>query len=256
MAARDDPDPGHGLVPDPDLGPDPDHGLDLDPGSRPGLRAIADASLTYPDHQLVRRHRAAAALRRLSAALVGHAADDDLLDEVAGWAEAAADRVAAGQPVARAGDYQARRYLDPTPPEGVPLVAFSDRPVSGPANPSAIDLIVRRDGRESVGTAVFDRRFESSPGRVHGGVTASAFDDVMGYVNVIEGVAAYTSELTVRYLAGMPLHEPVEIRARMLDCDWTTRRSTVTAEARTRDGVVVADASARFALLPPERFGL
>ena len=88
-------------------------------------------------------------------------------------------------------------------------MSFSDRPISGPANPSAVDLVIRREGRESVGVATFDRRFESSPGRVHGGITASVFDDVMGYVNVIEGVAAYTYELTVRYLAGMPLGEPV-----------------------------------------------
>jgi predicted thioesterase len=82
------------------------------------------------------------------------------------------------------------------------------------------------------------------------------FDDVMGYVNVIEGVAAYTYELTVRYLAGMPLGEPVEVRARMTECDWERRRSTVTAEARAMDGTLVADAVASFALLPRQRFGL
>ena len=135
-------------------------------------------------------------------------------------------------------------------------MSFSDRPVSGPANPSGVDLVIRREGDESVGTATFDRRFESSPGRVHGGVTASVFDDVMGYVNVIVGVAAYTYELTVRYVAGMPLGEPVVIRARMTECDWERRRSTITAEAHSADGTLLADAHARFALVPKERFGL
>jgi hypothetical protein len=41
----------------------------------------------------------------------------------------------------------------------------------------------------------------------------------------------------------------------MTDCDWERRRSTVTAEARC-DGVLVAEATASFALLPPSRFGL
>jgi acyl-coenzyme A thioesterase PaaI-like protein len=223
----------------------------MDPGD-----AVTDAHLIYPDPQLVRRHRAASALRRLSAAMVGHEVDDDTLDQVTEWAAARAAELARGPRIERAEDYQQRRYLDPPPPEGVPLVAFSDRPISGPANPSAVDLVVRRKGRESVGVAVFDRRFESSPGRVHGGITASVFDDVMGYVNVIEGVAAYTYELTVRYLAGMPLGEPVEVRARMTECDWERRRSTVTAEARAMDGTLVADAVASFALLPRQRFGL
>jgi acyl-coenzyme A thioesterase PaaI-like protein len=216
---------------------------------------VDGAYLTYPDPQLRRRARAAGALRRLSEALVGHAPDDEVLDDVAAWADGHAARIRRGPRVDRAEDYQRRRYLDPTPPEGVAIHAFSDRPISGPANPSAVDLVVRREGRESVGTAVFDRRFESSPGRVHGGITASVFDDVMGYVNVIEGVAGYTYELTVRYLAGMPLDCPVEVRARMTDCDWGRRRSTVVAEARS-DGVLVAEASASFALIPRERFGL
>jgi acyl-coenzyme A thioesterase PaaI-like protein len=216
---------------------------------------VEGAFLTYPDPQLRERARAAAALRLLSEALVGHAAGDEELEELSAWAEECAARLRAGARLDRAEDYQRRRYLDPAPPEGVAIHAFSDRPISGPANPSAVDLVVRREGRESVGIAIFDRRFESSPGRVHGGITASVFDDVMGYVNVIEGVAAYTWELTVRYLAGMPLGEPVELRARMTHCDWETRRSTVTAEAHS-NGVLVAEATASFALLPPSRFGL
>ena len=214
------------------------------------------AFLTYPDPQLTRRHRAAKALRALSEALVGHEIPDEALDEVTAWAGAKAAELRRGTLVPRGEDYQRRRYIDPTPPEGVAIVSFSDRPISGPANPSAVDLVIRREGRESVGVATFDRRFESSPGRVHGGITASVFDDVMGYVNVIEGVAAYTYELTVRYLAGMPLGERVVIRARMDHCDWERRRSTVTAEATLADGTVVADGRASFALVPRERFGL
>ena len=214
------------------------------------------AYLTYPDPQLARRHRAATALRALSEALVGHEVPDEALDDVTAWAAARATELRGGPVVPRGEDYQRRRYLDPTPPEGVAIVSFSDRPVSGPANPAAVDVVIRREGRESVGVVTFDRRFESSPGRVHGGVTASVFDDVMGYVNVIEGVAAYTYELTVRYLAGMPLGEPVVIRARMGECDWERRRSTITAEATLADGTVAADAHARFALVPRERFGL
>lgn len=208
--------------------------------------------LIYPDPQLASRRRAAVAIRELSEALVGHEVPDNLLAEIAIWASEHAGRAREGAVVERGADYQARRYTDPKPPDNTELCTFTDRPISGLANPSAINMSLRREGDESVGTIIFDRRFESSPGRVHGGMTAATFDDVMGYVNVIDGVAAYTLELDVKYIAGMPLHEPVVIRARTVSRDH--RRSTVTAEAHSADGTLVASGSAIFALIPPERF--
>lgn len=212
----------------------------------PPLHAI------YPDPALEARRRAADALRDLSEALVGHAADEGTLAEVARWARGTAGVVRRGPRLERAEDYQRRRYTDPPPPDGAEVLTFSDRPISGPANPAAFRMSIRRQGDEAVARVVFDRRAESSPGRAHGGMTAAVFDDVMGYVNVIDGVAAYTLELQVRYIAGMPLHEPVEVRARTVEV--TGRRSTVTAEARVvRDGTLVGEARAVFALIPRDR---
>ena len=209
----------------------------------------------YPDPMLDQRADAARAVRELSEALVAHDAGADVLAEVAASARRCAAVVAGGPRLERAEDYQRRRYLDPPPPDGRALVTSSDRPVSGPANPSAVAMTLRREGREAVGAVVFDRRFEGSPGRVHGGITAAVVDDVMGYVNVIEGVAAFTIELRVRYVAAMPLHVPVEVRARITQRD--ERRLTITAEARVAaDGTLVAEAEGRFAVLPPSRFGL
>lgn len=206
----------------------------------------------YPDPALRPRREAADALRDLSEALVGHAADEATLAEVARWAREVAGRVRRGPRLERAEDYQRRRYTDPPPPDGAQVLTFSDRPISGPANPAALRTSIRRVGREAVARVVFDRRAESSPGRAHGGMTAAVFDDVMGYVNVIDGVAAYTLELHVRYVAGMPLHTPVEVRARTVEV--TDRRSTVTAEARVvEDGALVGEARAIFALIPRHR---
>ena len=210
----------------------------------------------YPDPQLDARVAAAEALRNLSEAMVGHASSDERLAEITAWANDQAEVLRQGERTERDGNYQKRRYLDPAPPDGEGLVTFSDRPISGPANPSATRLRIRRDGNEAVGTVVFDRRFESSPDRVHGGITASTFDDVMGYVNVIDGVAAYTLDLYVRYVAGMPLYEPIEIRARTIETNLERRRTIVTAEAHTADGALVADGRGTFALIPRERFGL
>jgi acyl-coenzyme A thioesterase PaaI-like protein len=113
-------------------------------------------------------------------------------------------------------------------------------------------MSIRHVGREARADVVFDRRFESAPGRVHGGVLAAVFDDIMGYIQVIEGIASYTMELSVRYRAPVPTHSLVIVRARATER--TERRCIVTAEA-VADGTtdVLADAHGVFAVVPPER---
>ena len=92
------------------------------------------------------------------------------------------------------------------------------------------------------------------PGRVHGGITASVFDDLMGYVQVIDGLASYARELQVRYLAPMPTHTPIDVRARTTER--TERRAVVTAEAHVAGSdTLVADARGIFAVVPPEQLG-
>ncbi len=210
--------------------------------------------LVYPDPQFDVRAAAAAAMRRLAEAMVAHHVDDGDLLELTAWASAAAARLETGETVTRRDDYQMRRYLDPPPAEGDMLVSFTDRPFSGPANPCAYDLVIRREGDEAVGVARFGKLQEASPGRAHGGVTASTFDDVMGYVMSIAAVAAYTGSLTVRYVAPMPLWEPVEFRCGV--AERAGRKWTLAGTARAADGTVVAEASALFLVVPPERFGL
>lgn len=208
----------------------------------------------FPDPRLAARVKAAGAVRELSAALVGHDADEATLDAIARWAHEHAGRIRHEPRLERAADYLHRRYTDPPPPDGMALITSSDRPVSGPANPSAVAMTIRRVGTEARAEIEFDRRFESVPGRVHGGVTASVFDDLMGYVQVIDGVAAYTRELQVRYLAPMPIATAIELRARTVER--SERRSIVTAEARiAASGDIVADARGIFAVIPQDRLG-
>ena len=213
---------------------------------------LPDVYEVFPDPRLGPRTLAAGALRDLSEALVGHDADEPTLEAVAAWATELADRIRRRPRRDRAADYLHRRYTDPPPPDGVDLITSSDRPVSGPANPSAVAMTIRRVGAEACADVEFDRRFESVPGRVHGGITASIFDDLMGYVQVIDGLASYTRELQVRYLAPMPTHTRIEVRARTTER--TERRAVVTAEARVAGSdTLVADARGIFAVVPPEQ---
>jgi acyl-CoA thioesterase FadM len=65
---------------------------------------------------------------------------------------------------------------------------------------------------------------------------AAAFDDVTGFVIGKLQEPAFTGELTVRYLAAVPVDEPLEIRARL---DGRERRKLfIGAELRASDAVV------------------
>ena len=76
------------------------------------------------------------------------------------------------------------------------------------------------------------RAFEGAPGRAHGGIVAAAFDDVTGFVIGQLREPAFTGELTVRYLAPVPVDEPLEMRARLEGRE--RRKLFITAEARAR----------------------
>ncbi len=212
--------------------------------------------LVYDDPQLADRHRAGRALRRLGAALVGRALAAEDLHALTAWAESHAEAFERRAARTRPDDYLVRRYTIAGPQDGDRMVAFSERPLSGPANPSAGNLVVWRDGEVTRAVAVFDRLDESSPGRVHGGLTAAYFDDVMGYVMVAEPIAAFTGELAVRYLGGMLIGVPVHFACRI-----TERRENVltvrgTAHLHEADGELVSEATGRFVVMSPKRLGL
>ena len=169
-----------------------------------------DLHLIYPDPQFGDRSTAAGALRRLAHAFVRHRTDPETLAEIAAWADATAQQLEAGSPpIPRPEDYFARRYIDPPPPDGAEVMAFSDRAFSGPANPTAMEVDMRRHGDGVRATATFGAAFESAPGRVHGGAVCAVVDDVLGYLMVCLGIAAYTARLEIDYRGGVPIDAPV-----------------------------------------------
>lgn len=190
--------------------------------------------LIYADPQLAERSAAAGALRRLAHAFVRHRTDADTLAEIAAWADAAADRLEAGSAaVPRPADYFARRYTDPRPPNGAEVMAFSDRAFSGPANPTAMHVDMRRHNEGVRARVTFGAAFESAPGRVHGGAVSAVVDDVLGYLMVCLGIAAYTARLEIDYRGGVPIDEPVTYVAR--ETSREGRKSQVKLTVRAAD---------------------
>jgi acyl-coenzyme A thioesterase PaaI-like protein len=113
---------------------------------------------------------------------------------------------------------------------------FADRAVGGTSNPTGVELEVAFEGEEVVAEVVLRRAFEGAPGRAHGGIVAAAFDDVTGFVIGVLHEPAFTGELTVRYVAPVPVDETLVMRARL---DGRERRKLfISAEAHAGERLV------------------
>lgn len=199
------------------------------------------------------RERAAAALRRLGHALVGHEADADVLERIADLASRTAEVVETGRPRTRPVAEIKRSLWEDTPVDGNRMAHFPECLVSGRANPLGVAIDVLRNGDEVVGTARLGAAFEGAPDRAHGGVVAAIFDDVLSYALQLTGTPAYTGRLLVHYRAPTPLGRELVCRAREVAREG--RKITITGELHDSD-LLVAEAEAVFITIPRERLGL
>ncbi len=96
-----------------------------------------------------------------------------------------------------------------------------------------------------------DARYQSYPGRVHGGILASVLDETLGRAVALHGHWTFTARLEVRYRQPVPVGAAVEVRARQVRD--RGRFVEAAGEARLADGQVVADARGLFLKIPPEQ---
>jgi len=201
--------------------------------------------------QLARR-RAATALRRLVHGLIGRQAPIEVLDAFSTEAERHAARLEAAPARRRPDDGMRVDIFDQVVADGAVVDHFSDCPVSGATNPLAPTMQVRRRGEAVEARVQLGPAFEGAPGRAHGGVVAAVFDDVMGFLCTVHGVATYAGELTVRYLAPTPIDDELVVTAWI--AERFPRKLRTEASARHR-GEVVAHASCIGVIIEPERLG-
>lgn len=143
------------------------------------------------------------------------------------------------------------RWPEP-PPDGAELTFDALSFVGGRLNPFSAGVRYWRDGDEAVATARFSTCYEGPPSRAHGGITASVFDEVMGAVFRVRGLAsAFTGTLTVRYVAPAPIDADVEFRARLSGTEGRKHRLEGTA---TGPGGVFAEAAGTFIEMDREQF--
>lgn len=194
--------------------------------------------------------RATAALRRLNRAVAGRCAHDDDLDVVAREAARLAERLEAGERRDKAADMAAAfgvggGFDAPEPPAVGAVMDFDPFGLGGGRlSPASVDTEFVRDSDTSVtATMRVDGMFQGPPNRVHGGMVALLFDELMGAVNRATGRRAFTVRLTVNLRAAAPIDEPLTMRAWLDHVDG--RKITIRAEGHSAAGLF-ADADGLF----------
>ncbi|MDN5895176.1 MAG: hypothetical protein L0H93_14280 [Nocardioides sp.] len=91
-------------------------------------------------------------------------------------------------------------------------------------NPQGMEMDVYFDGETVRSRVQSDALFEGPRDAIHGGFSAHMLDCVLGILMQARGIRALTASLELRYLERVPLDEPLDLCARIVD---TTGRKTV-----------------------------
>ena len=191
------------------------------------------------------KRRLAAALRRLNVLCVTSDGAGDVLDDVCGRLEEAADMLE-GQPAHTFLDaYLSGAYrTDPT--------RYADRSLlTGLSNPLAPPMTLRFEGETSVGDVTYSDLFAGAPGLLHGGVIAASFDQVLGHNLIAKGIGTLTGWLRVDYRAPTRLGRPLRFEASLDRVEG--RKYFLVATCHDGD-TLTAEASALFVDVMSERF--
>ncbi|MFM8304297.1 MAG: PaaI family thioesterase [Actinomycetota bacterium] len=92
---------------------------------------------------------------------------------------------------------------------------------------------------EIEGRCTLDASFGGGPGRAHGGVVATLFDEALGRANLAAGLTGMTVALDVRFRAGTPLGVPLRVTAR---CAHVEGRKRFCAGKLRHEDTLVAEA--------------
>jgi acyl-coenzyme A thioesterase PaaI-like protein len=80
----------------------------------------------------------------------------------------------------------------------------------GPGNPDGLRVRCFKSGKGVLSPIVIPARYQGPKGSAQGGIVATYLDEILGAAVVrATGRAAVTGEITVRYVAGVPLETPL-----------------------------------------------
>jgi acyl-coenzyme A thioesterase PaaI-like protein len=111
------------------------------------------------------------------------------------------------------------------------------------ANPFASPIRLAVANGKILGRANFGATFEGSPGTVHGGFVAAAFDQVLFMAQSLTGIPAMTGTLTVRYRKPTPLLTELVFEGVV---ERVEGRKIFTRATASANGVLTAEAEGLF----------
>jgi acyl-coenzyme A thioesterase PaaI-like protein len=122
----------------------------------------------------------------------------------------------------------------------------------GDDNPIGMHLEdIRREGDEVRATLHPRPEYQSYPGMLHGGLSTTALDEVMGYAAILlAGIWSATATMEVRFRSPVPYDATLDLVAGITE----TRSRRVRAWARLHlpDGTVAVSSAGLLVPLPPE----
>jgi acyl-coenzyme A thioesterase PaaI-like protein len=112
----------------------------------------------------------------------------------------------------------------------------------GSGNPIGLKLEFRFDGDDYMTSLEVRPEYQGWTGVMHGGLIATALDEVMARLLWEKDINAITGRLNIRYHSPVPVGDRLQIRGRIVK-----QRSPIvetTAEAVMSDGTIAAEAQA------------
>ncbi len=121
----------------------------------------------------------------------------------------------------------------------------------GDLNPAGLKLEFRFEGDKAVADFLPQEQHQGYPGVVHGGVTAAALDEAMGWAMYAVGVWAMTGKMEVRFRQPLPLHQKAVVSGEVIRN--RGRWLEVRGEIRSQEGGLMAESYGLFMRVPAER---
>jgi len=121
----------------------------------------------------------------------------------------------------------------------------------GDLNPHGLKLEFRVEGNRAVADFLPQASHQGYPGLVHGGVTAAALDEAMGWAMYAAGVWAMTGKMEVKFRQPLPVGRKVVVSAELIRN--RGRWLEVRGEIRSEDGKLMAESLGLFLRVPEER---
>ena len=115
-----------------------------------------------------------------------------------------------------------------------------------------LELDWRLAGESLEADYVVSERFQGAPGMAHGGIVAALLDEACGQVVRPLLSPAVTARLEVRFLAPVPVEEPVRVAAEVVESG--ERRAAAEGTLLDAAGLLLAHGRAELVLVRPEHF--